>query len=106
MGNVQKLKRIRKCMTLGAAKTIALGLIVSHLDYANALYAGLPNTDVSKLQRIQSMTAKIIIGASKYDCSTEALKTLHWLPIHLRIDYKVLTLVFRSMHGLAPNYLM
>ena len=43
---------------------------------------------MSKLQRIQSMTpdllAKIIIGASKYDSSTEALKTLHWLPIHLR----------------------
>ena len=51
------------------------------------------------------MTAKSIIGVSKYDSSTEALKTLHWFHIHLRIDYKVLTLVFRSMLGLAPNYL-
>ena len=51
IANVQKLKRIRKCLSTGAAKTIALGLIISHLDYANALYAGLPNTDVSKLQR-------------------------------------------------------
>ena len=40
MGNLQKLKKIRKCLTSKAAKTIALGLVISHLDYANALYSG------------------------------------------------------------------
>ena len=39
------------------------------------------------------------------DSSTEALKTLHWLPIHLRIQFKIATLVFRSLHGTAPKYL-
>ena len=51
------------------------------------------------------MTAKIVTGADKYDSSTSALKTLHWLSINLRIEYKVLTLVFRCIHKLAPNYL-
>ena len=105
MGNLQKLKLIRKSLTLEAAQTIALGLVISHLDYANALYAGLPDTEVKKLQRIQNMAAKIITGARKYDSSTSALKTLHWLPIHLRIQYKIATLIFRSIHGLAPEYL-
>lgn len=105
MGNLQKLRTIRKCLTMGAAKTIALGLVISHLDYANALYAGLPDTDVKKLQRIQNMTAKIVIGVGKYDSSTAALKSLHWLPVHLRIQYKVLTLVFKCIHGSAPGYL-
>ena len=104
-GNLLKLKKIRKRLTPNAAKTIALGLVISHLDYANALYSGLPKTEVRKLQRIQNMAAKIFTGAEEYDSSTEALKSLHWLPIHLRIEYKVLTLVFKSLHGLAPKYL-
>ncbi len=57
------------------------------------------------LQCIQSMTAKFVTGVKKYDSSTTALKTLHWLPVHLRIKHKVLTLVFRCIHGLAPDYL-
>ena len=92
-------------LTMEAANVIALDLIIAHIDYANALYAELPESDISKLQRIQNMTAKIVTGVNKYDSSTTALKTLHWLPLHLRIKHKVLTHVFRCVHGLAPGYL-
>ena len=51
------------------------------------------------------MAAKVITCAGRYDSSTEALKTLHWLPIHLHIQFKIGTLVFRSLHGIAPKYL-
>ena len=105
MGNLQKLKHIMKSLTPGEAKTIPMGLVISHLDYAKAFYSDLPNSEVSKLRRIQNMTAKTNTGARKYDSSTEALKALHWLPIHLRIEFKVLALVFRSIHELAENYL-
>ena len=33
------------------------------------------------------------------------LKQLHWLPIHFRIEHKVLTLVFKALKGTAPQYL-
>ncbi len=90
-----------------AAKVIALSHIIAHIDYANALYAELPESDipVSKLQHIQNMTAKIVTGVKKYDSSTTAPNTFHWFPVHLRIKQKVLTLVFRCIHGLAPDYL-
>ncbi len=86
MGNLQKLKRIRKYLTLNAWKTIALGLIIT--DF-NALHAGLPETDLQKLQQVQNMTAKVVRGTSKYNSSTAALKSLHWLPIRLRIEFKI-----------------
>ena len=41
----------------------------------------------------------------KFNSTTQALKALHWLPIRLRIEYKVLTLVFKCVHHLAPEYL-
>ena len=40
--NLQKLKLIRHTLTTEAAHTIALGLIILHLDYANNLLTGLP----------------------------------------------------------------
>ena len=30
---------------------------------------------------------------------------LHWLPVKLRIDYKILLITFKVIHGLAPDYL-
>ena len=32
-------------------------------------------------------------------------KTLHWLPIQFRIDYKILLLTYKVLKGLAPVYL-
>ena len=29
----------------------------------------------------------------------------HWLPVHLRIEFKVLLLVYKALHGMAPDYL-
>ena len=104
-GNLQKLRIIHKSLTLEAAKKVAIGLVLSHLDYANALYIGLPQVEINKLQRIQNMAAKVVTKTGRYDSSTVALKQLHWLPIHLRIKYKIVILVFRSINGIAARYL-
>ena len=33
------------------------------------------------------------------------MRDLHWLPIKARINFKVLLLTFKALHGLAPQYL-
>ena len=33
------------------------------------------------------------------------MRDLHWLPIRARINFKVLLLTFKALHGLAPQYL-
>ena len=35
---------------------------------------------------------------------TLVLNALHWLPVQYRIQYKLLLLVFHSLHGSAPQY--
>jgi hypothetical protein len=32
------------------------------------------------------------------------LKKLHWLPISQRIDYKLIVLTYRCLHGQAPPH--
>ena len=47
----------------------------------------------------------LILGIGKFYHITPALYELHWLPISLRIDYKILLLTFKCIYGLAPTYL-
>ena len=93
MFNLQKIRQIRSVLTIDACWTIVFGLVTSHLDYANALYIGLPDCDLAKLQHVQNVAAKLVLNKSKYDSATQALKELHWLPIKFRIIHKILTLV-------------
>ena len=83
-----------------------VSLVISHLDYANALLGGLPKCSIDQLQWVQNIAAKIVLGKGRYDSSTRCLAELHWLPIQQRIEFKILTLVHKSLHGLAPQYLV
>ena len=67
MLNLQRLKLIRPCLSVDACKTLVQGLVISHLDYANAVFAGLPQCELKKLQRVQNIPAKLILRKKKYD---------------------------------------
>ena len=58
-----------------------------------------------KLQLVQNWSAKLVLQSKKYSSSTNALMTLHWLPIEYRIQYKILCLVYNCLKGKAPKYL-
>ena len=47
----------------------------------------------------------MVVQAQKHDHVTPILKSLHWLPIKQRILYKVLTLTYHGLHGMAPAYI-
>ena len=88
MAKLVMICNIQKFLTKDACTTLVLGLCISHLDYANTLFYGLPDKTISHLQRIQAMCAKLTLEKSKFDSTIEALAQLHWLPIRQRINYK------------------
>ena len=49
---------------------------------------------------------KIVLGKGRYDSSIRCLAELHWLPIQQGIEFKIITLVHKLLHGLAPQYLV
>ena len=99
MLNLLKIKAIRKFLTKKASWKTAITLVMSHLDYANNILARLPKVSIDQLQRVQIITAKTVLGRSKYESSSKCLEELHWLPIQYRINFNVVTLVFRCIHG-------
>ena len=105
MANFIKIKSICKYIILEACTTLLLMLCMSHLDYLNALLYGIPNKTLNKYQRIQNICAKLALGKSKYDSSTESLKTQHWLPIQQQTEFKILVLTHKCINNSAPRYL-
>ena len=86
------------------AKSVAVALVSSRLDYANSLLYGTSQSNIIKLQRIQNCLAKLTLR--KYSiASSAALQTLHWLPIKRRIEFKLCLLTYKITHTNAPSYL-
>jgi hypothetical protein len=103
--HLRNIGRIRRYLTCEATKCLVQASVTSRLDYCNALLYGLPRTLISKLQRVQNVGARIITRTHKYDHITPVLKELHWLPINRRIEYKILALTWKALHGDAPPYI-
>ncbi len=80
-------------------------LVTSILDYCNSLLYGLPDCLLNKLWCVQTSSARLITMTRKYDHISPVMEDLHWLPIWERINYKVLLLKYKSLNGLAPQYL-
>ena len=99
MYNLQHIHNIRKALSVGACKTLVHRLVTSHLYCVNALYCGLPESNIKKLQRVQNVAARVIIGNTQGESISICLKELHWLSIKYRVQHKLLTLVYRCLMG-------
>ena len=102
---IRQISYYRKFLTPSAAKTLIHAYITSRLDYCNGLLYGLPTNLVAKLQSILKTAARLVTKTRKYEHITPVMINLHWLPIQYRIQFKLLLLIYKSLHGLAPSYL-
>ena len=105
MWNIQRLKAICPFLTTKACHTVVRGVVFVHLDYPNVIFAGLPNCEISKLQRVHTIAPNFVLNRTWYDSQEQARHELHWLPIRARIQHKVLSLTYKSLNGMAPQYL-
>ena len=79
--------------------------ISCHLDYCNALLSGLPKKSISNLQSLQNSVALVLTRTRGRKHITPVLKLLHCLPVRVRIDFKVILLIFKCLNGLGASYL-
>ncbi len=101
---LHNIRKIRPFLTEHAAQLLVQALVISRLDYCNALLAGLPSNTIKPLQIIQNATAWLVFNEPKRAHVTPLFISLHWLPVAARIQFKTLMLAYRTTTSSAPSY--
>ncbi len=101
---LHNIRKIRPFLTEHAAQLLVQALVVSRLDYCNALLAGLPANTIKPLKIIQNAAARLVFNEPKRTHVTPLFISLHWLPVAARIKFKTLMLAYRTTTGSAPSY--
>ncbi len=99
------IKKIRPFLSEHATQLLVQALVLSRLDYCNALLAGLPASSIKPLQLIQNAAARLIFNEPKRTHVTPLFINLHLLPIAARIKFKALMFAYRTTSDSAPLYL-
>ena len=100
------ISNIRNLLDEDTCKMLTHSLVTSRLDYCNSLLYGLPKSSIVRLQLMQNKAARIITKTKKNEHITPVLKSLHWLPVERRIEYKIACLTFKCINDeCAPEYL-
>ena len=103
--HLKNIGRIRRYLTLDATKTLVHALVTSILDYCNSLLYGLPANHLAKMQHLQNACARVNTRTGRRSHITPVQKELYWLPVHRRIQYKILSHTYRAIHHQSPVYL-
>jgi len=77
------------------------------LDYANSLLYGTSATNIHKLQCAQNTLSRIVLSNSPYRhlSVNSRLAHLHWLPVDMRIKFKIATLTYKTLSTGQRTYL-
>ena len=102
---LRQISSIRQYLTLQATKTLVCSLVLSRLDYSNALLSDCPKESLQRLQKVQNNAARLVLKLKKTDHITPALKQLHWLPIQSRIKYKLCLHCHNFFVGSSPSFI-
>ncbi len=79
-------------------------LIISRLDYCNALLDGLPSCTIKPLQMIQNAAARLVFSEPKRTHVTPLFVSLHWVLVVACIKFKTLMHAYRTATGSSPSY--
>ena len=99
------IKRIRHLVPRATLHLIYQALIQSHFDYCNIVWGNCRITLLNKIQKLQDRAARVLTY-SNYDADAGHLfELLGWKNLASQQQIQRATMLFKSLHGLAPDYL-
>lgn len=88
-------------------KILCNSIILSLFSFGDLVYMNIDNYLQHKIQKIQNLCLKFIFNIQKREhwSSSQLLKEINWLSMSDRRTLNGLSLLFKILHGQAPDYL-
>ena len=104
---IKKIASIKSFLSSEQLKTIICTCVFSKIDYCNALYYGVNNCQLNKLQAVQNSAIHLTRKRENKSgiSSKDYLRKFHWLPVNKRIKFKLLLMIHNCLYGKAPTLL-
>ena len=99
------IRLIRPYITTNLAQIVATYLIRYRIDYCNYTLHRLSLNSITPFNKLLYSAARIVFRNPNYSRTDiiPYLKTLHWLPITQRIQYKIILLTYLDAHLNKPD---
>ena len=79
--------------------------VVPHLDYCDAAWSPKTVKLITRLERVQKLAARIILGADMSTSSSELYSILNWKSLEQRRTFHTAVHVYRALRNLSPPYI-
>ena len=99
---ISDVGKIRHLLSAKETEMLVHSIIGSRLDYCNSLLYGIDKNVLDKYQKVQNAAARLVSKRRKSEPVRDVLINLHWLRVEERITFKLLVLIFKCMHDMAP----
>ena len=86
-------------------KTLYTGIVEPHFRYCCSVWGCADFTELNQLQNLQNRAARVITNSSFDTPSRPLIDKLGWKTIEQFIASESKTMVFKSLHELAPQFL-
>ena len=103
--NIGAIKRVRHLVPQATLQNIFSALVQPHFDYCNVVWGNCGVTLQQKLQKLQNRAAHFLTYSSCDASAVNLIKILDWKDIACQQQNARATMVYKCLHGLAPEYL-
>ena len=101
--HLRQLRVVGRSLTTDSTHSLIRALFHSRVDYCNGVLAGLPQTQINRLQSILRAAARLVLQLPGWASVSNLMRAqLHWLSIPQRIQFKLCSVVYKCLHNTAP----
>jgi hypothetical protein len=104
-GFLRMIKRIRNSIDTHSTCLLCSAMVLSRIDYCNALFFSSDKASILQLQKVQNFAVRLIKKAPRHCHITPLLEDVKWLTVEQRIVAKICTLIFKVLQYNHPIYL-
>ena len=104
---LRDISKIKYFVPKDCLNTLVTALVLSKLDYCNALYYKISLSEINTLQAVQNCAIRLVYGRYKYDRApiSPLFQDVHWLKVQERVVFKLCLLVHKCIWASAPESL-